>query len=451
MERLPIDRELAAGLLARARERGASQGDVTVTQHEGVRVTVRLGQVESVSQAHETRLGLRLFFGRSSAATATSDVSRASLDRLLQQTCDMARATAKDEFSGLPDPGDLAGELPDLDLVDEEARRMSVEEKIEAARLAEQHALQYDPRITNSEGGEFGSSFNRILYANSEGFAGEYAASSFRLSAAPVAASNGSMERDYWFSAARARRGLDSPEAVGREAGRRVVRRIGARKAPTGEFPVVFDANAAGSLARHVAQAVSGYALYQRASFLCDRIGQRVASELVHLIDDGAIPSALGSRPFDAEGVGVRRKHVVEAGVLRSYLLDAYSARKLGGAPTGNASRGAGAASGVAPMNFYLAPGAHGVEEIVGSVEQGLYVTDLMGFGVNLVTGDYSRGAAGIWIDKGELAYPVAELTIAGNLNDMLDRIEMVGDDLRTQAAVASPTVKVSRMTVAGD
>ncbi len=451
MERLPVDRELAADLLARAKEKGASQGDVTVAEHEGIKVKVRLGKVETVSQAHETRLGLRLFFGRSSAATSTSDLSRASLDQLLDQTCAMARATAKDEFGGLPEPGELAAEVPELDLLDEQARGMSVEQGIDAARLAEDHALQYDPRITNSEGAEFGNSFNRVIHANSEGFAGEYATSAFHLSVAPVAASNGSMERDHWFSAARRHDALDSPEAVGREAGRRVIRRLGARKVRTREVPVVFDAAVAGTLVRHVGQAVSGYALYQRASFLCDRLGQRVASAPVRIVDDGTIPSALGSRPFDAEGVGVRRKDVVETGVLRSYLLDAYSARKLGGKSTGNAARGVGQASGVSPMNLYLIPGEHSPGDIIGSVEDGFYVTELMGFGVNLVTGDYSRGAAGLWIEKGELAYPVAEMTIAGNLNDMLSQVEMVGNDLRPQSPVASPTLKISRMTVAGD
>jgi PmbA protein len=451
MERLPADRELAAGLLARAREKGASQGDVTLAEHEGTQVKVRLGKVETVSQAHETRLGLRLFFGKSSAATSTSDLSRASLDRLLEETCAMARATAKDEFGGLPEPGELAAEVPDLDLLDGEAREMPVERCIDAARKAEEHALQHDSRITNSEGAEFGTSFNRIIHANSEGFAGEYATSGFRVSVAPVAASNGSMERDHWYSAARHHDGLDAPEAVGREAGRRVVRRLGARKVRTREVPVVFDAAIAGTLVRHVGQAVSGYALYQRASFLCDRLGEDVASGRVRIVDDGTIPAALGSRPFDSEGVGVRRKDVIEGGVLRSYLLDAYSARKLGGKSTGNATRGAGQASAVSPMNLHLLPGEVGFEDIIGSVEDGFYVTELMGQGVNPVTGDYSRGAAGIWIEKGELAYPVSELTIAGNLGDMLRGVEMVGNDLRTQSAVAAPTVKISRMTVAGD
>ena len=451
MERLPADRELAAELLARAKEKGASQGDVTLVEREGVGVKVRLGKVETVSQAHETRLGLRLFFGKSSAATSTSDISRASLDRLLEDTCAMARATAKDDFGGLPEPGELATEVPDLDLLDQGSRDMPVERGIDAARRAEAGALEYDARITNSEGAEFGNSFNRVIHADSQGFSGEYATSAFRLSVAPVAASNGSMERDHWFSAARRLEGLDSAEAVGREAGRRVIRRLGARKVRTREVPVVFDASIAGTLVRHVGQAVSGYALYQRASFLCDRVGQSVASGLVHIVDDGTLPRALGSRPFDGEGVGVRRKHVVEAGILNSYLLDAYSARKLGARSTGNAVRGAGQAPGVSPMNLYLVPGEHGPEDIIGSVEDGFYVTELMGFGVNLVTGDYSRGAAGVWIEKGELAYPVSELTIAGNLNDMLNQVEMVGNDLRAQSPVAAPTVKVARMTVAGD
>ncbi len=445
-----MDRELAAGLLDRAKAKGASQGDVTVVAHEGFRVAVRLGKVETVSQARATRLGLRLFFGTRAAAVSTSDLSRASLDRLLDETCAMARATAEDEFGGLPEPGELATRVPDLDLLDEGARDMPVEQGIDAARAAEECAMQSDPRITNSEGAEFATSFHRVIHANSAGFAGEFAASAFHLSVTPVAVSNGSMERDYWFSAARRLDALDAPEAVGREAGRRVVRRLGARKVRTRDVPVVFDAPVAGTLAWHVGQAVSGYALYQRTSFLCDRLGQRVASPLVHIVDDGTLPSALGSRPFDGEGVAVRRKDVVEAGVLRSWLLDAYSARKLGGRSTGNAVRDAGQASRVSPMNLHLIPGAHSPGDIIGSVDDGLYVTELMGMGVNLVTGDYSKGAAGIWIEKGELAYPVAELTIAGNLDEMLSQIEMVGDDLRPQSPVAAPTVKVARMTVAG-
>lgn len=451
VKRLPIDKDLAVGLLARAKAKGASQGDVSVVEHEGLRVRARLGKVEAVSQAHETRLGLRLFFGRSSAATATSDMSRASLDRLLDETCGMARVTAKDEFAGLPEAVDLAAEVPDLELLDNEAQDVSVERGIELAQLAEESAMQYDRRITNSEGAEFGNSFNRIIHVNSEGFAGEYATSTFRLSVSPVATTNGSMERDHWYTAARRHDALDSPETVGREAGRRVIRRLGARKVRTREIPVVFDAAIAGSLVRHVAQAVSGYALYQRASFLCDRLGQRVASELVNIVDDGTILQALGSRPFDGDGVGVRRKEVITAGVLETYLLDTYSARKLGGKSTGNAVRGAGQASGVSPMNFYLLPGEHSLGDIVASVEDGFLVTELMGFGVNLVTGDYSRGAAGIWIEKGELTYPVAELTIAGNLTEMLNQIEMVGNDLRPQSPIAAPAVKISRMTVAGN
>ena len=283
--------------------------------------------------------------------------------------------------------------MPELDLLDEGARGLPVERGIDAARVAEEHALQYDPRITNSEGAEFGNSFNRVIHANSEGFAGEYATSTFHLSVAPVAASNGSMERAHWFSAARRHDALDAPEAVGREAGRRVIRRLGARKVRTREVPVVFDAAIAGTLVRQVGQAVSGYALYQRASFLCDRLGQRVASDLVRIVDDGTIPSALGSRPFDSEGVGVRRKDVVEAGVLRSYLLDAYSARKLGGKPPATRPGAWSSLRGLA-MNPTSSPASNGPEDNHGRWRRSI-VTEPWGFGVNLVTGDYSRGASG--------------------------------------------------------
>jgi PmbA protein len=262
---------------------------------------------------------------------------------------------------------------------------------------------------------------------------------------------NGSMERDHWFSSARKHHLLDSPAAVGREAARRVMRRLGARKIRTQEVPVVFEARSARSLLGHLARAVSGYSLYRRASFLYGELGHRIASELVDIIDDGTVPAGLGSRPFDAEGVRVRAKKLVDRGVLSSYLLDSYSARKMGRATTGNASGFAEGGLTAAPTNLYLVPGPHGPEEIVESVQEGFYAIELMGFGVNFVTGDYSQGAAGIWIQNGQLAFPVEGVTIAGNLRDMLGHVEMVGNDLHRQAAVASPTIKVSRMTVAGN
>lgn len=451
MKRLELSPELARDILAQAKQKGASQGDVVMGESDSFFVTVRLGEVEKISQAQEKRLGLRLFFGSSSATASTSDISKDSIDRLLDDTCQMARFTAKDDYNGLPSPDELARGVPDLDLLDESARSLSVEEKTRLAREAEASALGYDPRISNSEGAEFSSQFGRVIYANSHGFSGEYQGSSFGLSATPVAQVDGSMQRDYWYSTQRKFSRLESPKIVGEKAAQRVLRRLGARKVKTCEAPVIFDPEIAASLLRNLSSALSGHALYKGASFMAGKLDTRIGSEFLTVIDDGTMPAGLGSKPFDGEGVATRRKVMVEKGVLQSYLLDTYSAKKLGYASTGNASRSAGEPPGVAPTNFYLAAGNPTPKEIIASVDEGLYVTELIGFGVNLVTGDYSRGAVGLWIDKGEFAYPVEEVTIAGNLKEMLLNLEAVGNDLEMRSRLAAPTIKISRMTVAGN
>lgn len=451
MERLDLSQELARDVLAMAKSRGASQGDVVMVEGDSFFVTVRLGEVEKISQAQEKRLGLRLFYGNSSASASTSDISRKAIERLVDDTINMARATAQDPFSGLPDASLLARDLPDMDLFDDAARSVSVDEKIGIALAAEKTALEFDPRITNSEGAEFSNQTGRVIYASSQGFCGEYHGSTFGHSVAPVASQNGSMQRDYWYSSNRKFARLDSAQSVGKKAAERVLRRLGARKIKTCEVPVVFDSDMAASLLRNLSSAVSGYSLYKGASFLNGQLGNKIASELMTVWDDGTIPGALGSKPFDSEGLPITRKAVVENGVLRSYLLDTYSGKKLEMASTGNASRSIGEPPGVAPTNFYFAPGAHTPDAIIGSVKQGLYLTETIGFGVNLVTGDYSRGAAGIWIENGELTFPVEEVTIAGNLKEMFQNIEMVGNDLEMRGRIAAPTLKISQMTVAGD
>jgi PmbA protein len=315
----------------------------------------------------------------------------------------------------------------------------------------EKNALEYDPRITNSEGAEFSNQFGRVIYASSQGFSGEYFGSTFGHSVAPIAAQNGNMQRDYWYSSNRKFSRLESPKTVGEKAAHRVLRRLGAKKINTCEAPIVFDPEISGALLRNLSSAISGYSLYKGASFLTGRLDTRIASELVTVIDDGTIPAALGSRPFDGEGLPSIKKIVVEKGRLKSYLLDTYSGKKLGMASTGNASRSVGDPPGVAPSNFYLAPGRQTPDEIIRSVKQGFYVTELIGFGINMVTGDYSRGAAGLWIENGELTYPVEEVTIAGNLKEMLQNIEMVGNDLEMRGRIAAPTLKISQMTIAGN
>jgi PmbA protein len=451
MERVELSQDLARDILAMAGAKGASQGDVVMVESDSFFVTVRLAEVEKISQAQQKRLGLRLFFGSRSASASTSDISTKSIERLVEDTTRMAQATAQDPHSGLPAAEDLAREFPELDLSDEQGRSISVDEKIQIALAVEKSALGYDSRITNSEGAEFSNQFGRVIYASSHGFSGEYSGSTFGHSVAPVASENGTMQRDYWYSSNRKFSRLESAESVGEKAAQRTLRRLGAKKVKTSEVPVVFEPEIAGSLLRNLSSAISGYSLYKGASFLVGKLGTQIASELVTVIDDGTIRGALGSRPFDAEGLPIKRKAVVEKGRLQSYLLDTYSGKKLGMASTGNASRSVGEPPGVAPSNFYLAAGAHSPDDIIASVKSGFYVTELIGFGVNLVTGDYSRGAAGIWIENGKLTYPVEEVTIAGNLKEMFQNIEMLGNDLEMRGRVAAPTVKISKMTVAGN
>jgi PmbA protein len=448
---MAIDPNLAHELLSQAHKRGATAGDVLLVDNTAFEVEVRLGDVEKVQNAHRKRLGLRLFFGQRAATTSTSDFSPASLQQLLDDTCALAQAMAADDFAGLPAPEAMITAIPELDLWDEALSQVSLEDRTTMARTAEQAALDYDSRITNSNGSEYSSSESAILYANSHGFLGQYRAGSVQLSVVPVASDDRGMQRDYWYAAARQVARLESPSAIGQEAARRVLRRLGARKAPTQHVPVILAPTTAASLLGHLCSAVSGSALYRGTSFLVDHLDKRIAPDHVTVYDDGTLPAALGSKPFDGEGLPTRRTTVVEHGILRSYLLDTYSARKLGLRSTGNAARSAGEPPGVSPTNFFLAPGSHTPQEMIASIPNGLYVTGLIGFGVNLVTGDYSRGASGVWIENGELTYPVEEITIAGNLRQMLMDIEMIGDDLDMSRKVTAPTLKIRRMTVAGN
>jgi PmbA protein len=372
------------------------------------------------------------------------------LDQLVTQTCTLAKAVAEDPVSGLPAAEQMTKDKPDLDLHD--PTNLETDYQIDLARRAETTALAADPRVTNSEGAEFDSSSGRVVLGNTHGFIGEYRSSSFSLSVSPVATDQqtGTMQRDSWYGVHRKFSKLESPEAIGAEAARRTVRRLGARKVATQRVPIVFDQDTAGSLLGTLCSAVSGYALYKRASFLIDHLGKSIAPDCVTVYDDGRMVGGLGSRPFDGEGLPTRKTTVVDRGVLTSYLLDTYSAKKLGLSSTGNASRSVGENPSVGPTNLYVVPGTKSPQEIIASVRQGLFVTELIGFGINMVTGDYSRGACGFWIENGELAFPVEEITIASTLQQMFAGIEMVGSDLVFRGRIASPTVKIAEMTVAG-
>jgi PmbA protein len=303
--------------------------------------------------------------------------------------------------------------------------------------------------VTNSEGAEYSDRRARYAYATSHGFAHGYATTGFSISVSPIASRNGEMQRDYWYSTARKRAALEDPEAVGRKAAARAVRRLGARKMKSVEVPVIFDPETAASLVRSIAGAASGPSLYRRASFLLDRLGTKIAAPGVTIVDDALIPSALGSRPFDGEGLATGRTVLVREGVLESYLLDTYCARKLGLESTHHAGRD-GSGVSVTTTNLMMLPGTTRPEDLIRSVKNGFYVTELIGFGVNGVTGDYSRGAVGQWIENGELAYPVEEVTVAGNLLEMLSAIDGVGDDLVLRDRTVAPTLRIGRMVVAG-
>jgi len=443
-----MNEELLVDVLARAVQRGATAADGFLVEERRFATSVRMGEIETLHHSSEQRLSLRVFAGRASAAASTSDLSRESLDRVVDEATALAKITAEDPHAGLPEPGTLIARVPDLDLEDD-AADIAPEEKIEIARRAETAARETDPRITNSEGAEYSDRRARYAYATSHGFVKSYATTGYSIAVSPIASGDGEMQRDYWYSTARKRARLEDPAAVGRTAAARALRRLGARKMKTVEVPVIFDPETAASLVRSIAGAASGPSLYRRASFLLDRRGTKIASPSVTIIDDALVPAGLGSRPFDGEGLETGRTVLVGEGVLESYLLDTYSARKLGLTSTHHAARD-GSGVSVSTTNLMLLPGKATPKDLIGSVKNGFYVTELIGFGVNGVTGDYSRGAAGQWIENGELAYPVEEVTVAGNLLEMLSAIDGVGDDLVLRDRTVAPTVRISRMVVAG-
>jgi PmbA protein len=448
-------RDAARLALEAVRAAGADASDVVVVESDSLETRVRGEEIDFVKQARERALGIRALMrgagGARSAITSTCDLAEDAIRTMARETVELARATAEDPAAGLPEDGFADSEaLPELVLIDPADRESGIDARIDAAKRAERAARETDPRITNSEGSQASSSFSRIVYGNSAGFLGEYESASHGLFSEPLAQENGSMQRDYWMTAARRLGALEEPEKVGRHAAERAVCRLGAHKVATCEVPVIFDPLTAASLWRQVAGLVSGYAVYRGTSFLAEKLGEPVASEHITLVDDALRPGGLGSRPFDGEGLPSRRTTVLDRGRLDSFLLDTYSARKVGGVSTGNASRSAGSAPGVGATNLGLEPGDATLEEIIADTPRGLLVTELICMRFNPTTGDYSRGAAGHWIENGALTHPVEEVTIAANFGDMLLGIDAVGSDLLWLTRIGSPSVRVSRMTVAG-
>lgn len=439
---------LAPDVLAKAKRAGADDADVLLLEGTDFSVTLRQGEVETLTDAGSRGLGLRVFVGHRTANVHTSDLSGPAIGALVETAVDLARATGEDEAAGLPDECPPI-EPVDLDLFDPALAALPTEARIELARRAEAAAMGA-PGITNSFGARYDSGETLLVLANTRGFIGSYRRTSASLSVVPVAERDGAMERDHWYTAASFLADLEAPEAVGEKAAARTLRRLGARKIPTCEVPVVFDPETAQELLTALFDAVSGDAIFRDSSFLKDRLGEQVASPLLTLVDDGRRRRGLGARPFDGEGLATRRNVPVEQGVLRYYLCDTYSARKLGTRPTASARRGLGGDPGVGSMDLCFAPGATPPGEIVAEVERGLLVTDLMGFGVDVVSGDYSQGAFGYWIEKGRVTHPVHEITIAGNLAQMLKDVDAVGNDVVFRGSSAAPTLRIRRMTVSG-
>jgi PmbA protein len=445
-------REIAEDIVRRAMNGGATAAECVIREGDEFSALVRLGQVETLKESGSRSIGVRVFRGQRAASTYSSDFSRESLERMVKSALELSKITSEDPFAGIPDGSQLGQLSGNLDLYHEDVYSLPGSDRIDYARRTEKAALDFDPRIKNSEGGSFDAATGHKILANSHGFVGEYRRSYCSIAAVPIAQSdNGAMQRDYWFSVARRLSKLESPEQVGRVAAERTLRRLGARKAKTSHVPVIFDPMVATSILQHIFEGVNGDSVYRGASFLAGKLGQKVAGDNVTIVDDGTMPGGFGTSPFDGEGVPTRRTVVIEKGALASYLLNTYSAKKLKLATTGNASRGLAGTPGIGPGNYFLQPGSRSPKQVIADVKEGLYVTEFLGHGANLVTGDYSRGASGMWISGGELAYPVEEITVAGNLKEMFFNISEIANDLEFRGSVAAPTLRIDGLTVGGE
>ncbi len=442
---LPLSREpmadVARRTLGEAQRLGASGAEVEVSAAVGQSVTVRRGEVETVEYNRDKGLTLTVYIGQRRGHASTSDLSPEAIERTAAAACAIARHTAEDNCAGLPDEERLfRGDVPDLELF--HPWGLTVEEAIEIARRTEAAAFAVDRRISNSEGATVSAQDSEFILANTRGFLAGFPGSKASVGCGMIAEDAGGMQRDYWYTTHRDPGQLEGAESVGRRAGERTVRRLGARRVPTAEAPVLFEADVAASLLGHFVSAASGSSLYRRSSFLLDRLGSPVFTPVVDILEDPFLPAGLASGTFDAEGVSTARRRVVEAGVLKGWFLSSYSARKLGLATTGNAGGN---------HNLILAPGEHDLDGLLRLMGRGLLVTDLMGQGVNSVTGDYSRGAAGFWVEGGEIRFPVEEVTIAGNLLDVFAGIRAVGRDVLVRGSKRNGSILVERMTIAGD
>ncbi|MBK8171917.1 MAG: TldD/PmbA family protein [Sandaracinaceae bacterium] len=445
--------DLGGQIVERARKAGADMAEVSVREGDHLSVKVRKGEAELVEEAGSRSVGLRVMRGQQVAVTYTSDLSEAGIARFVEDAIELAALSQPDPFAGPPDPSLLSkrSEHRDLDTYDETMSKIGAGDAIKLAKEGEDAAFAYDKRITNSEGATFTRAAGASALVTSGGFQGVVDGTYASLVVSPVADdADGKKRSGHHWAARRKMHELESPKSVGEEAARRTIAKLGAQKVDTQEVAVIFDPDAARSLLGLLAGCISGGSIWRRSSYLLDRENTEVASKLVTVVDDPLLVGAPGSRSFDGEGLLSRRNVVVENGILKTYLMDTYSAKKLNKASTASASRGSSGGVSIGTTNFVLQPGTMSPEELLKSTPRALYVTDMMGMGFNAVTGDFSRGAAGYWVENGEKKFPVSEVTISLNLDQILKRIDAVASDLDMRTSVASPTIRVSAMTLAG-
>lgn len=432
--------ELAEQVLGLCRQQGASQAEVSLSEDSGLSVNVRMGEVETVERTQDRGVAVTVYFDQRKGTASTADIQLTSLKATVEQACAIAQFTEKDTASGLGDAERMATEFHDLDLWHPYA--ISADQAVEMALQTESAGREFDRRISNSDGASMSHGDSVAVYANSHGFVGAERSTHFSLSCSLIAGANDAMQRDYWYSSALRYADLEAAGSIGKQAAERTIRRLNPRSVDTGNYPVLFSAESARSLIGHFLGAVSGASLYRRASFLLDSIDTQIFPEWFSLLEQPHIPRGFRSANFDAEGVATREQYLIESGVLKHYLLGSYSARKLGLQSSGNAG-------GVHNLN--VAANAGDLNELVRSMGRGLLVTELMGQGVNAITGDYSRGAAGFWVEGGEIQYPVDEITIAGNLKTMFQAIEAVGSDVDMRSHLRTGSILIGNMTVAGE
>lgn len=431
---------LVADILAEARAQGAAAAEAAVSFGSALSVTVRLGEVETLEHHRQRGLAVTIYFGQSRGSASTADWRPEAIRNTVRSACAIARHTAADPCAGLADPERLAREIPDLDLY--HPWPLSAEEGIELARECEAAALTLDPRIRNSKGGSVATHAGLAVYGNSHGFCGGYPTTRHSVSCSVIAQDESGMQRNHWYTAARDRNDLETPAVVGQKAARRALRRLGSRRLGTQQVPVLFAPELARGLIGHFVAAIRGGSLYRKASFLLNRLGTPVFPTFVTIRERPHLRKALSSAPFDSEGVATADRDLVDSGVLQGYVLDSYSARRLGMETTGNAG---------GTHNLIVEPGPLGHEELLRQLDTGLWVTELLGHGVNLVTGDYSRGASGFWVENGEIQFPVHEITIAGHLAAMFQGIAAVGNDMDARGGIRCGSLLLERMTVAGE